>query len=283
MTIYAHQHFWRYDPVQYLWIPPGSPLHGDRLPEDLAPLLAAAGIDGTVAVQARQSMEESRWLLGLADESPLIKGVVGWVDLRSPEVDRDLAELAVHPRFRGVRHVAQDEPDDFLRGAAFQRGLARLAAHGLTYDLLIYPRQLAAAIDLVRAFPEQPLVLDHLAKPPIKAGALSPWREAIRELAAFPHVHCKVSGMVTEADHRAWQLSDLRPYLDVVHEAFGPARLMYGSDWPVCLLAADYARQHAATAAYFGGLSAEERAGIFGANAARFYGLRLTRNPSAKR
>jgi L-fuconolactonase len=170
--------------------------------------------------------------------------------------------------------VAQDEPDDFLRGAALQRGIARLATHGLTYDLLIYPRQLPAAIDLVRAFPEQLFVLDHLAKPPIKSGAVSPWREAIRELAAFPQVHCKVSGMVTEADHRAWQPADLRPYLDVVIEAFGPARLMYGSDWPVCLLAADYARQHAATATYFAGVSAPERAGIFGANAVHFYRLK---------
>jgi L-fuconolactonase len=274
VTIDAHQHFWRYDPVQYPWIPQGSTLHADRLPADLAPLLERAGIDGTVAVQARQSVEESRWLLGLADESPLIKGVVGWVDLRSPTVERELSELAAHPRFRGVRHVAQDEPDDFLRGDAFQRGIARLADHGLTYDLLIFPRQLPAAIDLVRRFPAQPFVLDHLAKPPIKSGALSPWREGIRELAACPNVLCKVSGMVTEADHTAWQPVDLQPYLDVVLEAFGAKRLMYGSDWPVCLLASDYARQHAVTDDYFKALSAAERDAIMGANAIRFYGLK---------
>lgn len=274
MTIDAHQHFWRYDPVEYPWIPKGSPLHADRLPTDLAPLLARAGIDGTVAVQARQSVEESRWLLKWADQSPLIKGVVGWVDLRSATVERELAELAAHPRFRGVRHVAQDEPDDFLRGAAFQRGIARLADHGLTYDLLIFPRQLPAAIDLVRRFPAQPFVLDHLAKPPIKSGVLSPWREGLRELATFPNVLCKVSGMVTEADHAAWQPADLRPYLDVVHEAFGAKRLMYGSDWPVCLLASDYARQHAATFDYFKTLGPSERDAIMGANAIRFYGLK---------
>ena len=273
MTIDAHQHFWRYDPAEYPWIPLGSPLHADRLPDDLAPLLAGCGIDGSVAVQARQTIEESRWLLALADQSPLIKGVVGWVDLRSRAVERDLAELAAHPRFRGVRHVAQDEPDDFLRGTAFQQGIARLADHGLTYDLLVYPRQLPAAIDLVRAFPGQPFVLDHLAKPPIRTAALSPWREQIRELAALPNVMCKVSGMVTEADPAAWQPADLRPYLDVVLAAFGPDRLMYGSDWPVCLLASEYARQYAATMDYFATLSAENRAGIEGGNAVRFYRL----------
>lgn len=273
MRIDSHQHFWRYDPVQYPWIPPGSPLHADRLPADLAPLLAAAGMDGTVAVQARQTVEESRWLLALADASPLIKGVVGWVDLRSPTVDASLELLTAHPRFRGVRHVAQDEPDDFFLGFDFRRGIARLADHGLTYDLLIFERQLPATIDLVRRFPNQPFALDHIAKPRIRTGALSPWREQIGELARCPNVVCKVSGLVTEADHAGWKPADLRPYLDAVLTAFGPERLMYGSDWPVCLLAADYARQHEVTAAYFSGLSAAEQAAIFGGNAVRFYGL----------
>lgn len=274
MRLDAHQHFWRYDPAQYGWIPPGSPLQRDWLPADLAPLLAAADIGGCIAVQARQSVEESRWLLELAAHAPMIKGVVGWVDLRAADVARELAALAANPCFRGVRHVAQDEPDDrFLVGDAFQRGVAQLARFGLTYDLLVFPRQLPAAIELVRRFPAQPFVLDHLAKPSIRTGSLQPWREQIRELAAAPNVMCKLSGMVTEADHGAWRVDEFKPYLDVVFAAFGVDRLMYGSDWPVCLLAASYARQHALVSHYTQQLPAADRENIFGGNAARFYGV----------
>lgn len=275
MRLDAHQHFWRYDAAEYPWIPRGSPLQRDWLPADLAPLLASAGLDGCIAVQARQSLEESRWLLSLADDAPHIKGVVGWVDLRSATVGAQLRDLAAHPRFRGVRHVAQDEPDDrFLVGADFRRGIAQLAELNLTYDLLVYPRQLPAAIELVRRFPRQPFVLDHLAKPAIKAGTISPWREDVRALAALPNVLCKLSGMVTEADLAAWRPEDFHAYLEVVCDAFGPDRLMYGSDWPVCLLAASYARQHALLADFlatrFDPLNREK---IFGTNAARFYGV----------
>lgn len=274
MKIDAHQHFWRYDAAQYPWIPAGSPLHRDWLPADLAKLQAPLGFDGSVAVQARQGIEESDWLLGLADADPRVKAVIGWVDLRSPDVAKDLERLARHPRFAGVRHVVQDEPDDdFMIRPDFLRGISLLRQFGLTYDILIYPRQLPAALRLVAQFPEQPFVLDHIAKPGIKDGAMSPWREQIRELARSENVLCKVSGMVTEADHRAWKASDFRPYLDVVFEAFGPSRLMWGSDWPVCLFAAGYEQCLELVSDYAGTLSAADRAGLFGGNCARFYGI----------
>ncbi len=275
MKIDSHQHFWSYDEKQYPWIPKGSPLHRDWLPADLAPLLAAAGLDGCIAVQARQTIEESRWLLALAEHHPIIQGVVGWVDLRSPDVERDLAALAPHSKFSGVRHVVQDEPDAaFMLGAEFLRGIGKLRAFDLTYDILIYPQQLPAAIALARRFPEQPFVLDHIAKPRIKDGTLEPWRTQIRELAKAPNVLCKVSGMVTEADHAAWRPEDFTPYLEVVFEAFGEDRLMSGSDWPVCLLAGSYARTFALVDDYARALSAPAREKLFGGNAVRFYRVR---------
>ncbi len=275
MNLDAHQHFWKYDEQQYPWIPRGSALHRDWLPTDLAPLLAAANLDGCIAVQARQSLEESRWLLDLTGRHAIIKGVVGWVDLRSPAVEHDLAALAQHPKFVGVRHVAQDEPDDaFLVRPDFLRGIAQLRSFELTYDLLIYPRQLLAAIELARHFPDQPFVLDHLAKPPIKAGTLSPWREQVRELAQCPNVLCKVSGMVTEADHSGWKPADFAPYLEVVFEAFGEDRIMFGSDWPVCLLAGSYARVFPLADEAARGFSATAREKFLGGNAARFYGVK---------
>ena len=268
----SHQHFWRYDAAQYPWIPTGSPLQRDWLPADLAALQQPLGFDGSIAVQARQSLTESRWLLELADADSRIKGVVGWVDLQSEHVGEQLAEFARHPSLVGVRHVVQDEPDDnFMLRPAFVRGIGALQDFGLTYDLLIFPKQLPAAIELVRRFPEQPFVLDHIAKPFIKTGTLSPWREQIQELAQFPNVLCKVSGMVTEADHGAWRPDDFRPYLDVVSNAFGEDRLMFGSDWPVCLLAADYGRVVSLIRDYAAQLSAPAQAKLFGGNAAKFY------------
>ena len=272
MRLDAHQHFWSYDAAQYPWIPLGSPLHRSWLPDDLAVLQKPLGFDGSIAVQARQVVEESDWLLGLADQHETVKGVVGWVDLRADRVEVDLERLAQHPKFVGVRHVVQEEPDDdFMLGREFQRGISKLAAYGLTYDLLIYPKQLAAALRLAENFPEQPFVLDHIAKPPIKAGTLEPWATQLRRLAQLPNVHCKVSGMLTEADHRAWTPELFRPYLDVVFEAFGPARLMYGSDWPVCLFAGSYEQAHRLVDDYTRGLTVAERAGLFGGNAAAFY------------
>lgn len=272
MRLDAHQHFWSYDAAQYPWIPPGSPLHRDWLPADLAALQRPLGFDGAIAVQARQVVGESDWLLSLADKHVNVKGVVGWVDLRSDRVEADLARLAAHPKFVGVRHVVQEEPDDdFMLGKDFQRGISKLAAFGLTYDILIYPKQLPAAIRLAANFPAQPFVLDHIAKPPIKEGTIEPWKALLRELAKLPNVHCKVSGMLTEADHRHWQAGQFRPYLDTVFEAFGPARLMYGSDWPVCLFAGSYEQAFRLVDDYARGLTEAERAGLFGDNASRFY------------
>lgn len=272
MRLDAHQHFWSYDAAQYPWIPPGSPLHRSWLPDDLATLQKPLGFDGSIAVQARQVVEESDWLLGLADKYANVKGVVGWVDLRLDRVEADLERLAKHPKFVGVRHVVQEEPDDdFMLGREFQRGISKLAAYGLTYDLLIYPKQLAAAIQLAENFPAQPFVLDHIAKPFIKAGVIEPWATQLRRLAQLPNVHCKVSGMLTEADHQAWKPEQFRPYLDVVFEAFGPTRLMYGSDWPVCLFAGSYEQSFRLVDDYARGLTDHERAGLFGGNTAAFY------------
>jgi L-fuconolactonase len=272
MRLDAHQHFWSYDAAQYPWIPPGSPLHRSWLPDDLAVLQKPLGFDGSIAVQARQIVGESDWLLGLADKHANVKGVVGWVDLRSDRVEADLARLAAHPKFVGVRHVVQEEPDDdFMLGKDFQRGISKLQAHGLTYDILIYPKQLEAAIRLAENFPDQPFVLDHIAKPRIKDGTIEPWKSQVRRLAKSPNVHCKVSGMLTEADHKNWHAEQFRPYLDAVFEAFGPSRLMYGSDWPVCLFAGNYEQAFRLVDDYVRHLTESERAGLFGGNCERFY------------
>lgn len=274
MKIDAHQHFWRYSPEEYPWIPAGTPLQRDWLPADLRQLQVPLGFDGSIAVQARQSIAESDWLLGLADADPRILGVVGWVDLQSEGGARELRRLARHPRFVGVRHVVQDEPDDqFLLRPEFLRGMEWVEETGLTYDLLIYPRQLPAAIRFLERFPRIPMVLDHIAKPFIKDQVLEPWRAQIRELAGFPNLLCKVSGMVTEADHTRWEAAHFRPYLETVIEAFGPDRLMFGSDWPVCRLAGTYEQVEGLVRDFVRGWSPEQQAGFWGGNCARFYGV----------
>ncbi len=276
MRIDSHQHFWIYDAEQYPWMTDElSALRSDHLAGDLQAEFDQVGLEGSVAVQARQSLEESRWLLELADQHDLIKGVVGWVDLRSEVVEEQLAEFASHPKFVGVRHVVQDEPDDqFMLRPEFIRGISKLQAFDLRYDILIFPRQLPAAIELVKQFPEQPFVLDHIAKPLIKAGTLIPWEAQIRELAQFENLTCKVSGMVTEADWQNWVSGDFRPYLDVVFEAFGEDRLMYGSDWPVCRLAGEYGRVYGLAEEYVSQFSDEARTKFFGEVASAFYGLK---------
>lgn len=278
MRIDAHQHFWNYSATEYPWIGAGMErLARDYLPGDLAPHLAAAGLSGSVAVQARQSLIETRWLLGLADANPLVKGVVGWVDLRSDRVADELAEFAPHPKFVGVRHVVQDEPDPrFLLGDTFVRGLRHLAPLGLTYDLLLYPQQLPAAAELAALLPEQPFVLNHLAKPRVRDGAvtaLEPWRRDLEALARNPNVSCKLSGLVTEAAWRGWRRDDFTPYLEATLEAFGPDRLMFGSDWPVCLLAAEYAEVVELVGDCIRLLAPAEQEAILGGTALAFYDL----------
>lgn len=275
MRIDSHQHFWNYDPAEYAWISDGMPaLKCHRLPLDLKPLLDAAGFSGCIAVQARQTLEETQFLLDLAHQHDFLRGVVGWVDLCSPEVDRQLERFALYPSFVGVRHIVQDEPDDrFLLREDFRRGIASLARFNLAYDILIYPRQLPAAIEFVPLFPQQRFVLDHIAKPLIAEGRIEPWATHIRELARNPNLYCKLSGIVTEAKWRQWRAEDFHPYLDVVLESFGPNRLMIGSDWPVCTLSAEYPDTMRIVTDYVAHLSASEQEAILGGNCVRFYRL----------
>lgn len=237
----THQHFWTYDPDEDGWIDGTmAALRRDFLPADVQRDMAAAGVSAAIAVQARQSLEETGRLLDLADRHPFIAGVVGWVDLQAPGLDGDLERLSRHPRLVGVRHIVQGEPDGFLERPAFLRGVGRLERYGLTYDILVYARQLPAAVRLARAFPRQRFILDHLGKPDVRAREYREWRRHFNLLAAVPNVCCKMSGLVTEADWASWTPATLRPYLDAALEAFGPGRLMIGSDWPVCTLAGTY-------------------------------------------
>jgi L-fuconolactonase len=278
MRLDAHQHFWRYDPAEHGWMNDAmGAIKRDFLPAELKPLLQLAGFDGCIAVQARQSLEETRWLLELAAENAFIAGVVGWVDLRSEDLVEQLEQFRVDPRLVGFRHVVQDEADDgFMLQPAFRRGIAQLAAFELTYDLLILPKHLPAASALVREFPQQPFVLDHLAKPLVAAGEIFPWEKDLRELAKSPNVCCKLSGMVTEASWHRWTPADFKPYLNVVFEAFGPDRLMIGSDWPVCTLAADYGETMRVVIDYVQQFSADVQEAVLGGNCARFYGIRIS-------
>lgn len=274
MRLDAHQHFWRYDPVRDAWLTPAMEvIRRDFLPDDLGPVLEANGMDGCVAVQADPSEDETRFLLELARAHDFIRGVVGWVDLRSADLEDRLAHFATDPLLRGVRHIAQAEADDFLARDEVVQGIGRLRGFGLTFDVLVYEHQLPAAITLAERLPDQPMVLDHLGKPRIRDGVLEPWAARMRELARHANVCCKVSGMITEADWAHWRPAELRPYLDVAFETFGPERLMFGSDWPVCLVAGSYGRVMEVVAEVAEALSADERAAIFGGNAARFYGI----------
>jgi L-fucono-1,5-lactonase len=278
MKIDAHQHFWRYDAQRDGWITDEmSVLRRDYLPNDFLEELAANGMDGCVAVQADQSDRETLFLLELAAQPSAIAGVVGWVDLRSPDVRARLEYFSQFEKLCGFRHIVQSEPDDrFLLREDFRRGIASLHEFGFTYDILIYPKQLPAAINLVEQFPEQRFVIDHMAKPRIKAGELSSWASQMRIIAANPNVFCKLSGLVTEADWQNWRADDFRPYLDVVFEAFGTDRLMFGSDWPVCLLAGSYRKVKQLIADYTRSFTDAENEKIFGANAIHFYDLKVT-------
>jgi L-fuconolactonase len=275
MKIDAHHHFWSYDPVEYDWIDETmKAIRRDFLPEHLRAEIASAGVDGVVSVQARQSLSETAWLLDLATRNDFIKGVVGWVELVSPTVGAELERFTANPKLKSVRHVVQGEPDDnFILREDFNRGIRELKKFSLAYDLLIFARHLPQTIQFVDAHPNQIFVLDHIAKPQIKAGLFEPWSTNLRELARRPNVYCKVSGMVTEADFATWTEAQLRPYFETVLAAFGPQRLMFGSDWPVCLVACDYARWLQMVSGWIAKLSPSEQAWVLGGTAVEVYKL----------
>jgi L-fuconolactonase len=270
----AHQHFWKFDPVRDSWIDESmQQIQKDFLPEDLLPLLKANKFSGCVAVQASQSEEETNFLLNLAAKNDFIKGVVGWVDLLDKNSDERLFTYSTQKKLKGFRHVVQGESDDFMLRTDFRKGISRLKPFDYTYDILVFHRQLPAAIDLVNRFPDQAFVLDHLAKPDIKSGAILSWKEDIKELAKAENVSCKISGMVTEAHWHSWTADDLKPYLDVIFENFPKENLMFGSDWPVCNLAANYNQIVKTLEEYISQIPIQEQELIWYGNANTFYKL----------
>ena len=277
MNIDAHQHFWRYDKREHAWIDESMrPLQRDFLPAHLEPLIREQGIERTIAVQASQTPAETYWLLQLAGVHPFIGGVIGWVDLQADDVDGKLERVVRNRKLVGIRHGLQSEPDDrFMLRPAFGRGIAALARYQLPYDLLIHPRHLAVASDFVEHFDTQTFVLDHLAKPDIRRGAVAidGWARDLRRLAEHPHVWCKVSGLVTEANWGSWTAKDLEPYLDVAFDCFGAGRLIAGSDWPVCTLAGSYSRTMSVLRDYLERRTAGERAAVLGGNAQKVWRL----------
>jgi len=271
----SHQHFWQVGRFDYPWMSPEvGVLHRDYLPPALEPVLKGCGVARTVLVQASNSVEETRWMLGLADAHPFIAGVVGWVDLTGPEVGRQLDELTAHPKFKGVRHLVESEPaDDWLARPDVLRALGVLASYGVSYDLLVHTRHLGHVKTVAEKCPGLSLVVDHMAKPPVARGEVEEWARELKGVAAYPNVRCKLSGLVTEADVTSWRAEDLRPFVERALEFFGPERLMFGSDWPVCLLAASYGQVLESFQSLLSGLSDEERGRIFARNAAEFYRL----------
>lgn len=271
----SHQHFWQVGRFDYPWMSsePGV-LCQDYLPTALAPLLKQSGVSGTVLVQASNSLDETSWLLSLANQHSFIGGVVGWVDLTSPDAGRQLDEFGVHPMFKGVRHLVESEPhNDWLNQPNVRRGLSQLAARGITYDLLVHTRHLKYAAAVAEQCPELRLVIDHMSKPPIVRGEISEWAGELKRISAYPNVSCKLSGLVTEADKENWRLEDLKPYVNSALEYFGSRRLMFGSDWPVCLLAATYDRVLESAQSLLAELNEDDRCRIFEQNAKDFYRL----------
>jgi L-fuconolactonase len=271
----SHQHFWQVGRFDYPWMSADNEtLYRDYAPDDLRPILQAGGVGRTVLVQASNSLAETRWLLELADHHDFIAGVVGWVDLQSPRVEEQVAAFAAHPKFKGVRHLVESEPaDDWLVRSDVLRGLERLAAQGIAYDLLVHTRHLRHLPAVAERCPNLRLVVDHLAKPPIATGEINQWSREMKAVAEIPGMHCKLSGLVTEADHARWTRADLTPYVECALEWFGPERLMIGSDWPVCLLAASYHQAMDAYQELLAELNEHERQLILADNAARFYRL----------
>jgi L-fuconolactonase len=274
MRIDAHQHFWKLAARNGGWPPPElAAIHRDFEPHDLEPLLRGHGIDATVLVQSLPGEADTRYMLGLADRFPFIAAVVGWTDLKAPDAPRRIAALAGHERLRGLRPMLQDLDDErWIDDAALGPAVDAMLRHGLAFDALVLPRHLAPLLAFARRYPELPVVIDHIAKPAIAAGDAGRWRDGIAALAALPQVHCKLSGIVTEAG-RDWTVERLRPFVAHVLEAFGPGRVLWGSDWPVLDLAADYGRWIAASEALLVHLDGPARQAVFGGNARRFYGI----------
>ena len=278
MLIDAHHHLWQYNDHDYIWMTGEmESLRRDFLTPELQSVFAEVGVEGSVAVQARQTLAETEWLLQLANNCELIRGVVGWFPLIEDQVGSFLDRISQDRRLKGVRHILHDEPDDeYMLRNDFNRGIDRLSTYNLTYDILIFERHLPQTIQFVDRHPDQVFILDHIAKPRIREEFLSPWKENIRELAKRHNVYCKLSGMVTEAKWNTWTQADLIPYFETVLSAFGPNRLMFGSDWPVCLLAADYGEVKQLIAGYLDDFPVESRDKIFGGNAEKFYGLKTS-------
>jgi len=273
-AIDAHQHFWYYHPLQHGWINDEmAVIRKDFLPKDLQPVLQENGVAGCVAVQADQTEKETDFLLQLSADNNFIKGVVGWVDLRATNLQQRLEHYKQFGKLKGFRHILQGEEPAFMLQPAFLKGIGLLRQFNFTYDILIFPKHLPAALQLVKQFPDQPFVIDHIAKPYLKDGLLDEWEKDLRAIAAYPNVHCKISGMVTEADMRNWQPADFTPCLDKVTVAFGINRILYGSDWPVCLAAGSYQRVMGIVKDYFSSFSADEQQAFFSKNATAFYHL----------
>ncbi|WP_036155583.1 amidohydrolase family protein [Maribacter forsetii] len=274
MIIDSHQHFWKYDPIRDSWIDSSMKIiQRDFLPGDLKPILTSNNVDGCIAIQADQSENETKFLLQLAAENDFIKGVVGWVDLCSTNVQQRLEHYTKDNLFKGVRHILQAEKEDFIISEAFLDGIKKLVPLNLTYDILIFPHQLKNSTMLVSKFPDQKFIIDHLAKPPIKSGEIDSWKAGIKTLASFTNVYCKLSGLATEANWSTWKTEELTPYIDVIFEAFGAERILFGSDWPVCLLAGSYAKNKDVVTTYIKQLSKNEQNQVMGLNAINFYRL----------
>lgn len=273
----AHQHFWIYNQKEYKWIGLSMrELQRNFLPSHLIKEFKKNGIDFCVSVQARQTLQETKWLLELAQNNSFIKGIVGWVDLKSNSVEKDLEQFAAYKNFKGVRHVLQDEDDDrYMLQPDFKQGLRKLEKYGLTYDILIYPRQIKYACVLVSELPQQKFIVDHLAKPLIKEGKIETWKKDMQELAKADNVFCKLSGMVTEANWNSWKQEDFVPYMETLLGIFGPNRLLFGSDWPVCTVAAKYEQVLGIATHFIHSLSQAEQAHVMGQNAIEFYNLEV--------
>ncbi len=275
MVIDSHQHFWNYEPVKHQWIcDEMSFIRKNFTPKDLEKVYEEHNIDGCVAVQADQTLEETDFLLDLATQNDFIKGIVGWVDLRAENIDEVLSHYSKFEKIKGFRHVVQAESDhNFLLRPKFLNGISKLEHYGFVYDILVYPHQLGSVLEFVQRFPTTKFVIDHIAKPYIKDGFYEGWATMMSKIAKFPNVYCKLSGMNTEADYKTWTPEQLEPYMQLVLNEFGTKRLMYGSDWPVCLVAGNYQRVKETVINFISKLSTEEQNAIMGQNAIQFYNL----------